>query len=185
MSGIRVLSSPLQLQGVLGTSDSGKSCRAYSSLNKQGCQTCPDTRNNFDACRWRTRVVSEVEYWKRAYDHLKFIQNASERHPSFLDFQKKKPQLVTDYVSYRLNLYKTGVPDMRWHQEYISTPAVGGCGRCRIWIGGRGLVIINCIHNWSSKYIRMISLIAWYSLRPEIHKCYVQTAQATLQATPL
>ena len=63
-------------------------------------------------------MVSEVEYWwKRAYDHckltLKFIQNASERHPSFLDFQKKKPKLVTDYVSYRLNLYKTGVPDMR------------------------------------------------------------------------
>ena len=58
--------------GVLGTSNSGKSCRAYSSLNKQGCQTCPDTRNNFDACRWRTPVVSEVEYWwKRAYDHCK------------------------------------------------------------------------------------------------------------------
>ena len=70
---------------------------------------------------------------------------------------------------------------MRWHQEYISTPAVGGCGRCRRWIGGRGLVIIDCIHNWSSKpkYIKMISLIAWYSLRPEINKCYVQTAQAT------
>ena len=81
MSGTRVLSSPLQLQGVLGTSDSGKSCRAYSSLNKQGCQTCPDTRNNFDACRWRTRVVSEVEYWwKRAYDHCKLTWNSFKTH---------------------------------------------------------------------------------------------------------
>ena len=42
---------------------------------------------------------------------------------------------------------------MRWHQEYISTPAVGGCGRCRRWIGGRGLVIIDCIHNWNSTKI--------------------------------
>ena len=35
-------------------------CRLNST--KQGCQTCVDTRNNFDACRWRMLVVSEVEY---------------------------------------------------------------------------------------------------------------------------
>ena len=72
---------PCNYRGVLGTSDSGKSCRAYSSLNKQGCQTCPDTRNNFDACRWRTRVVSEVEYWwKRAYDQCKLTWNSFKTH---------------------------------------------------------------------------------------------------------
>ena len=40
----------------------------YNDSTKQGCQTCVDTRNDFDACRWRMLVVSEVEYWCKRLD---------------------------------------------------------------------------------------------------------------------
>ena len=187
MSGTRVLSSPLQLQGVLGTSASGKSCRAYSSLNKQGCQTCPDTKNHFDACRWGTRVVWEVEYWwKRASDHCKVTWNSFKTH------QHDILHSLTAVASRRLCKLQIKLIQNRAARHAL-TPGIyfdARSWRMRAlsemdWWKRVGDHWLHSQLKLQPKYIKMISLIAWYSLRPQINKCYVQTAQATLQATPL
>ena len=87
------------------------------------------------------RVVSEVEYWwERAEDHCMLNWKSLTIHQhnilyslTFLDipWAQKNMWLVTSYLSYRLNLYTTGVPNICWQREYIYTRAgedTGGFG---------------------------------------------------------
>ena len=84
------------------------------------------------------RVVSEVEYWwERVEDHCMLNWKSLTIHQhnilyslTFLE-PRKNMWLVTSYLSYRLNLYTTGVPNICWQQEYIYTRAgedTGGFG---------------------------------------------------------
>ena len=71
--------------------------------------------------------------WGSLHVELKIIDNTSTQHPVFLDipWAQKNMWLVTSYLSYRLNLYTTGVPNICWQQEYIYTRAgedTGGFG---------------------------------------------------------
>ena len=71
--------------------------------------------------------------WGSLHVELKIIDNTSTQHPVFLDipWAQKNMWLVTSYLSYRLNLYTTGVLNICWQQEYIYTRAgedTGGFG---------------------------------------------------------
>ena len=101
---------------------------------------------------------------------LKIIDNTSTQHPVFLDipWAQKNMWLVTSYLSYRLNLYTTGMPNICWQQEYIYTRAgedTGGFGDRNLGEEGWWSMHFHFITHAKSLKTTSVILPAWQKSR--------------------